>query len=114
MIAILKPLLLRAATLFGVLLVVLLLLVVSLGATGYSDRLLEAQINEELRSFRIASAQTIRDPADLEQAVGERRIELTEFYGLDEPWWRRMPRANSRCHDPEPGSGAIAAHRRRK
>ena len=91
MTSILKPLLLRAATLFGVLLVVMLLLVVSLGATGYSDQLLEAQINEELRSFRIAAAQTIRDPAELEQAVGEQRLQLIEFYGLDEPWWRRMP-----------------------
>ncbi|MGE3798716.1 MAG: ABC transporter permease, partial [Thermomicrobiales bacterium] len=89
--SIITPLVIRALTLFGVLLAVLLLLVVSLGATGYSDRLLEAQINEELRAFRIASAQTIRDPAALEQAVAERSVELESFYGLDEAWWQRMP-----------------------
>ncbi len=88
---IIKPLAIRALTLFGVLIAVLLLLVVSLGATGYSDRLLEAQVNEELRSFRIASAQTIRDPAELETAVVARRTEIESFYGLDEPWWQRMP-----------------------
>ncbi len=86
-----KPLTIRALTLFGVLVAVLVLLVVSLGATGYSDRLLEAQVNEELRAFRIASAQTIRDPAALELAVTERKAEIESFYGLDEPWWRRMP-----------------------
>ncbi len=88
---VLLPLAIRALTLFGVLVAVLLLLVVSLGATGYSDRLLEAQVNEELRSFRIASAQTIRDPAELEQAVVARKVEIEEFYGLDEEWWQRMP-----------------------
>jgi len=88
---VLLPLAIRALTLFGVLVAVLLLLVVSLGATGYSDRLLDAQVNEELRSFRIASAQTIRDPAELEQAVVARKVEIEEFYGLDEAWWQRMP-----------------------
>jgi peptide/nickel transport system permease protein len=88
---VLLPLGIRALTLFGVLVVVLVLLVVSLGATGYSDRLLEAQVNEELRAFRIASAQTIRDPAELEEAVIARRAEIEEFYGLDEEWWQRMP-----------------------
>ena len=84
MMSIVRPLAIRALTLFGVLIAVLVLLVVSLGATGYSDRLLEAQINEELRSFRIASAQTIRDPAALEEAVAEQQAQLEEFYGLDE------------------------------
>jgi peptide/nickel transport system permease protein len=90
-IKIVRPLAIRAITLFGVLIAVLILLVVSLGATGYSDRLLSAQVNEDLRSFRIASAQTIRDPVELEKAVAERKVELEEFYGLDEEWWRRMP-----------------------
>jgi peptide/nickel transport system permease protein len=89
--SVVKPLAIRALTLAGVLVAVLALLVVSLGATGYSDRLLEAQVNEELRAFRIASAQSIRDPAALEEAVAERKVELESFYGLDEPWWERMP-----------------------
>ncbi|CAN5768116.1 ABC transporter permease [soil metagenome] len=86
-----RILIIRAITLFGVLLTVLLLLVISLGATGYSDRLLEAQVNEELRAFRISSAETIRDPAELENAVIARRAEIETFYGLDEAWWQRMP-----------------------
>jgi peptide/nickel transport system permease protein len=86
-----KTLGIRALTLFGVLVAVLVLLVVSLGATGYSDRLLSAQVNEELRGFRQAQAQTIRDPAQLEQAVTLRKAELEEFYGLNESWWERMP-----------------------
>jgi peptide/nickel transport system permease protein len=73
-----------------VLVVVLLLLVVSLGATGFTDRQLEAQITEEVRAYRQGLAQTVRDPAALEEAVTERRAELEEFYGLDEPWYRRM------------------------
>lgn len=89
--SIVRPLAIRAATLFGVLIAVLVLLVVSLGATGFSDRLLEAQVNEELRAFRIAQAQTIRDPAELERAVEEQQVQLEQFYNLDEPWWRRLP-----------------------
>jgi peptide/nickel transport system permease protein len=85
-----RPLAVRAVTLFGVLVVVLLLLVVSLGATGFTDRQLEAQITEEVRAYRQGLAQTVRDPAALEEAVTERRAELEEFYGLDEPWYRRM------------------------
>jgi len=86
-----RTLAVRAVTLFGVLVAVLVLLVVSLGATGYSDRLLSAQVNEELRGFRQAQAQSIKDPAQLEAAVAQRKTELIAFYGLDESWWRRMP-----------------------
>lgn len=91
MIAIIRPLAIRAVTLFGVLVAVLVLLVISLGATGFSDNLLEAQVNEELRGFRIAQAQTIKDPNELEQAVAQRKVELEQFYGLDKPWWERLP-----------------------
>ncbi|HEY8446634.1 MAG TPA: ABC transporter permease [Thermomicrobiales bacterium] len=90
MTAIVRTLAIRAITLLGVLFAVLLLLVVSLGVTGVSDKLLEANVNEELRAFRIAQSQTIRDPNQLEQAVAQRRVELEEFYGLDTPWYRRM------------------------
>src|SRR5213593_902720 len=91
MIAIVRPLAIRAVTLFGVLIAVLVLLVISLGATGFSDNLLEAQVKEELRGFRIAQSQTIKDPQELEQAVAERKTELERFYGLDKPWWKRLP-----------------------
>ena len=62
-----RPLAVRAASLLGVLLVVLVLLVVTLGATGYSDRILGAVVNEEMRGLRTTMAQTIRDPAELER-----------------------------------------------
>ena len=91
MIATVRALAIRALTLFGVLLAVLVLLVFVLGATGFSDDLLQAQVNEEVRALRQSLAQTIRDPAELERTIEERQAELEEFYGLDEPWWRRLP-----------------------
>jgi peptide/nickel transport system permease protein len=91
MTATIRALAIRALTLVGVLISVLVLLVFVLGATGFSDNLLEAQVNEEIRALRQSLAQTIRDPVQLEQAVQERQAELEEFYGLDEPWWQRLP-----------------------
>ncbi len=88
--SVLRPLAVRAVTLFGVLVAVMILLVISLGATGFSDRLLEAQVNEEVRAYRQGLAQTVRDPAALEQAVNEHQQVLNQFYGLDKPWYRRM------------------------
>lgn len=75
----------------AVLLVVQVLVVVTLGATGYSDRMLEAVIGEELRAIRPSLAETIRDPDALEAAVEARRNELIELYGLDRPWYTRLP-----------------------
>jgi peptide/nickel transport system permease protein len=89
-VSVFRPLAVRAVTLIGVLVAVMLLLVISLGATGFSDRLLEAQVNEEVRAFRQGLAQTVRDPAALEEAVTEKQAELEEFYNLDQPWYRRM------------------------
>src|SRR5215213_3270158 len=86
-----RPLAVRALTLFGVLIAVLVLLVISLGATGFSDRLLEAQVNEEIRAYRQSLSQTVRDPEALEKSVAERQIEVERFYGIDEPWWQRLP-----------------------
>ncbi len=86
-----RPLAVRAVTLIGVLFVVLLLLVVTLGATGFSDRLLSAQVGEEVRGLRQGLSETIRDPDELERILAIRRIDLEEFYGLDESWVRRLP-----------------------
>ncbi len=82
---------LRAATLLGVLLTVLVLLVVMLGSTGFSDRILTAVINEEIRGLRTAQATQSRDPDALEEALQVRREELIAFYDLDKAWWERMP-----------------------
>ena len=81
----------RGLTLLGVLVVVLLMVVVSLGATGFSDRMLQATVNEEVRGVRAALSQTIRDPDQLEIVVNERRVQLEEFYGLSKPWYLRLP-----------------------
>jgi peptide/nickel transport system permease protein len=86
-----RQLALRALSLFGVLVAVLVLQVVVLGATGYSENLLRAQVIEELRAFRQNPPRTIQDPEELERAIEERRTELEAFYGLNEPWYTRLP-----------------------
>ena len=82
---------LRGLTLLGVLVVVLLLLVVALGATGFSDKMLKAIVNEDVWGICTSLAQTIRDPDQLEQTLAARRQEMEQFYGLDRPWYRRLP-----------------------
>jgi len=86
-----RPLITRALTMLGVLIVVQVLVVVSLGATGYSDRMLNAVIGEQVRALRPTLAETIRDPEQLEQTLEARRVELERAYGLDQPWFRRLP-----------------------
>jgi peptide/nickel transport system permease protein len=87
-----RPLLARAVTLIVVLVAVLLVLALMLGATGYSDRMLDAVVSEQLRAERTALAQTIREPEELERALAARREQLRAFYGLDTPWYFRLPR----------------------
>ena len=89
--ALARALTIRAMTLVGVLFVVMLMLSLALGATGFSDRILTAVVAEEMRGLRTALAQTIRDPAELETALEGQKEELTEFYGLDNPWYFRIP-----------------------
>ncbi|MBI4202617.1 MAG: ABC transporter permease [Chloroflexi bacterium] len=81
----------RGLTLLGVLFVVLIMLVVALGATGFSDRMLRAIIGEEVRGLRTSLAQTIRDPDQLEATLEARRRDLESFYGLERPWYSRLP-----------------------
>ena len=87
-----RPLLLRSLTMVGVFFVVLLLLVLTLGLTGFSDRILAATIGEQLRAERTALAETIRDPDEMEKVLEKRREELEIFYGLRTPWYYRLPR----------------------
>src|SRR3989304_562857 len=87
----LLPLAARAATLLGVLVVVLLLVVVTLGATGFSDSILQAVIREEMKGIRESLARTIRDPVQLETALEARRQDLVSFYGLARPWYYPLP-----------------------
>ena len=89
--SILRPILVRAASLGAVLIIVLFLLVLTLGATGYSDRILSAQVGEELRALRTGLSATITDPAAIEEALAARRAELESAYGLDRAWYERLP-----------------------
>jgi len=86
-----RVLAIRGITLFTVLIVVLLLLVIILGATGVSDRILSAVVNQNVRDQRQALAQTIKDPTQLEAVLQQRQVELDHFYGLDRPWYMRLP-----------------------
>jgi peptide/nickel transport system permease protein len=69
--SILRPLALRTLTMLGVFFVVMLMLVLTLGLTGYSDRILNAVVGEQLRAERTALAETIRDPDELERVLAE-------------------------------------------
>ncbi|MEM4297482.1 MAG: ABC transporter permease [Nitrososphaerota archaeon] len=82
---------LKGATFLGVLLAVLLIVVVTLGATGLSDNILRSLIGEELREQRQTLSIILRDPEELERVIDARRQELIKFYGLDEPWYHRLP-----------------------
>jgi peptide/nickel transport system permease protein len=66
-------------------------LVLTLGATGFSDRILSAQVNEELRGVRTGLSETITDPAAVEEIIAARRAELEASYGLDKSWIERLP-----------------------
>ena len=82
--SLLRPILVRAASLGAVLVIVLVLLVLTLGATGYSDRILDAQVTEELRILRTGLSETITDPDAVDDVIEARRAELEASYGLDQ------------------------------
>jgi len=88
---VLHSLTVKAVTLTIVLFSVLLMVVVVLGATGVSDRILSAYVNEELRAVRQSLSQRIKDPVELEKALEQVRLELEESYGLNRPWYERIP-----------------------
>lgn len=90
------PLVIRGLTLLGVLVTVLFLLGISLGATGFSDKLLQAQVGEEVRGLRVTLAQTVRDPEELESILEVQKADIERFYGLDQPWYMRLPKSIGR------------------
>ena len=90
------PLVIRGFTLLGVLVTVLFLLGISLGATGFSDKLLQAQVGEEVRGLRVTLAQTVRDPEELESILEVQKADIERFYGLDQPWYMRLPKSIGR------------------
>ncbi|MEM0349412.1 MAG: ABC transporter permease [Candidatus Caldarchaeum sp.] len=86
-----RSLVTQAVTLVFVLLSVLLMVAVVMGATGVSDKILSAYVNEELRVVRQSLSQRIKDPVELEQALEKVKLELEKSYGLDRPWYERIP-----------------------
>lgn len=86
-----KTLTVKALTLLVVLLGVLMLTAATIGATGISDKILNAMLNEELRSIRQQLSTQITDPDKLNTAMREIKSELIVAYGLDKPWYYRMP-----------------------
>jgi peptide/nickel transport system permease protein len=85
-----KSLAIRAITLIGVLFSVLVIVAITLGATGFSERMLTAIVNEEVRGLRQQLVQTIRDTNEIEQVIEERRVFLEESYGLNQSWYSRL------------------------
>lgn len=86
----------KVVHLFLAFFVFLLLLQVVLGATGFSDKILGSIVNEQLRVTRQSLAQTIHDPDELERAVEAVNQDLMSLYGLDQPWYYRLPQSTIR------------------
>jgi len=86
-----KTLAVKAASLSLVLIIVLFVTVTTIGATGLSDRMLNAIMSEQLRGIRTQLAQEIHDIDALNQAMSEIKEELIVAYGLDKAWYVRMP-----------------------
>ena len=86
-----KTLAIRGLTLVGVLFVALIMVAITLGATGFSDRMLTAIVSEQVRGLRQGLAQTIRDADEIERVIQERREQLEVSYGLDRAWYLRLP-----------------------
>ena len=73
-------------------LVVLVLLVLTLGATGYSDRILERPGGRgAARRCARASRRPSATPTRSRTTVEARRAELESAYGLDRAWYERLP-----------------------
>jgi peptide/nickel transport system permease protein len=76
-----------------VLLSVLILTAILFGATGLSDKILRAIVNEEVRAYRAQIAQ--QNPGLAEEELNElvenfkRNLEIE--FGLDKPWYVRLP-----------------------
>jgi len=86
-----RNLLIKGLSLLLVVVVTLLLMNIILGATGFSDRMLNSLVNEQVRVYRLGLVQTIQDPTELQRIVTNYKQMLTKAYGLDKPWPVRLP-----------------------
>jgi peptide/nickel transport system permease protein len=86
-----RSLLFKGLSLLMVVFITLLLMNVVLGATGFSDRMLSALVNEQVRVYRQGLVQTIYDPTELQRIITNYEQMLRKAYGLDKPWPLRLP-----------------------
>lgn len=86
-----RTLLVKTISLLMVVVITLLLMNVILGATGFSDRMLGALINEQVRTYRQGLLGTISNPDEISRIVEEFEQTLNTAYGLDQPWPMRLP-----------------------
>jgi len=83
----------KAINLSIVLITVLLITAVLFGATGLSDKILKAIINEEVRAYRaqIASQHTKLSEEEINTMIEKFKKNLEIQYGLNKPWYVRLP-----------------------
>ncbi|RLF99517.1 MAG: ABC transporter permease [Thaumarchaeota archaeon] len=88
---VLKAILVRGISLACVVLTVLFLLVIVLGLTGVSDRILTSMAEQTLLEIQKSLMMKIHDPEALEEAMKVQRKLIYASYGLDKPWYLRIP-----------------------
>ena len=86
-----RSLIVKVLSMLMVVFVALILLNVVLGATGYSDRMLGALVNEQVRVYRQGLLGTISNPDEVTRIVEEYEQVLRTAHGLDTPWLTRLP-----------------------
>ncbi|MEM2479299.1 MAG: ABC transporter permease, partial [Candidatus Bathyarchaeia archaeon] len=86
-----RTLMFKGISLLLVLFSVLFLTVIVIGATGISDKILNGIIQDRLRAIRQQLSREIQNPEDLERALERIKEDLIRSYGLDKPWYIRMP-----------------------
>ncbi|MCL7382796.1 MAG: ABC transporter permease [Thaumarchaeota archaeon] len=85
-----KQLFYRSLSLLLVAPAILLLMALTLGLTGISDRILVSMAEQTLQEVKKSLATQIHDPSALEAAIELRKEEIYSSYGLDKPWFYRM------------------------
>jgi len=86
-----KTLAVRAVILCFVVIAVLLFTAVLIGATGLSEKIYRAMMQEQLRAYRTRIAAHIHNQTELNLKVKEFEKVLIKYYGLDKPWYYRLP-----------------------
>ncbi|MEZ4621386.1 MAG: hypothetical protein R2867_38615 [Caldilineaceae bacterium] len=84
--SILRPLAIRTLTMIGVFFVVMLMLVLTLGLTGYSDRILNAVVGEQLRGTHGHSPKQSAIPMSWNGCWLNAKPSLKRSMGSTVPW----------------------------